>query len=33
VITNSAPGLMPRVRYGMLWYFKDGKSWCFFRAA
>jgi hypothetical protein len=33
VIVNSAPGLTPRVKYGMPWYFKDGKSWCFFRAA
>ena len=33
VIMNGVPGLMPRVRYGMPWYFKDGKSWCFFRAA
>ena len=33
IIMKSAPGLSPRVRYGMPWYFKDGKSWCFFRAA
>jgi hypothetical protein len=32
LIMKSAPGLTPRVRYGMPWYFKDGKSWCFFRA-
>jgi len=33
IIMNSAPGLTPRVRYGMPWYMKDGKSWCFFRAS
>jgi hypothetical protein len=33
LIMKSAPELMPRVRYGMPWYFKDGQSWCFFRAA
>jgi hypothetical protein len=33
IIMQGAPGLTPRVRYGMPWYFKDGKSWCFFRAA
>ena len=32
LIMQSAPGLTPRVRYGMPWYMKDGKSWCFFRA-
>ena len=33
IIVESAPGLTPRVWYGMPWYFRDGKSWCFFRAA
>ncbi|HXX43609.1 MAG TPA: DUF1801 domain-containing protein [Candidatus Acidoferrales bacterium] len=33
IIMKNAPGLTPRVRYGMPWYMKDGKSWCFFRAA
>jgi hypothetical protein len=33
IIMTSAPQLTPRVRYGMPWYMKDGKSWCFFRAA
>jgi hypothetical protein len=33
IIMISSPGLTPRVRYGMPWYMKDGKSWCFFRAA
>jgi len=33
IIMRNAPGLTPRVRYGMPWYMKDGKSWCFFRAA
>jgi hypothetical protein len=33
IIMKGAPGLTPRVRYGMPWYFKDGKSWYFFRAA
>jgi hypothetical protein len=33
IIMASAPGLTPRVRYGMPWYMKDGKSWCFFRTA
>jgi hypothetical protein len=32
IVMKSAPGLTPRVRYGMPWYMKDGKSWCFFRA-
>lgn len=33
IIMESAPGLAPRVRYGMPWYMKDAKSWCYFRAA
>jgi hypothetical protein len=33
IIMKSAPGTTPRVRYGMPWYSKHGKSWCFFRAA
>lgn len=33
IIMKSAPGLAPRVRYGMPWYMKDGKSCCFFRVA
>ncbi len=33
IIMKSAPRLTPRVRYGMPWYMKDGKSCCFFRAA
>lgn len=32
ILMASAPGLTPRVRYGMPWYMKDDKSWCFFRA-
>ena len=33
IIMAGAPDLTPRVRYGMPWYMKDGKSWCFFRFA
>ena len=33
IIMANAPELAPRVRYGMPWYMRDGKSWCFFRAA
>ena len=33
LIMANGPGLAPRVRYGMPWYMRDGKSWCFFRAA
>ena len=33
IIMQNAPGLEPRVRYGMPWYMREGKSWCFFRAA
>lgn len=31
IIMEAAPGLAPRVRYGMPWYMWEGKSWCFFR--
>jgi hypothetical protein len=33
IIMAQAPELTPLVRYGMPWYMRDGKSWCFFRAA
>ena len=33
IIMTSAPQFSPRIRYGMPWYMKDGKGWCFFRAA
>jgi len=33
IIMATAPHLEPRVRYGMPWYMRDGKSCCFFRAA
>lgn len=33
IIMTNGPGLTARVRYGLPWYMKDGKSWCFFRWA